>query len=227
MTTPCRLGLVLALAGVGGASAASLRIAAPSDGFLVAPGATLTVTVEADAGAYRQVVLIGQGPIGFSLALSAPPYRFTVQIPRRIKPRRYELTALGTIEPGKFDRAEPIHIQVEPADAPVECRVQPSVRMQLNPGERLSLRVVGVFPDGTEADLTESKWAAYRTDAPKVASVSNDGLVIANAPGNAQLRICGSVTCPSPSSPADRLERSNYDDAIHRAPAPTPPDPRL
>jgi hypothetical protein len=56
------------------------------------------------------VIVIGQQPFGFSEPLSAPPYQFTTQVPKRIDPRKYLLSADCFTTPGQ-DASDSITIQ--------------------------------------------------------------------------------------------------------------------
>jgi hypothetical protein len=80
----------------------------------------VTVVVDASpALAFREVLVGGEGPIGFSQALTAPPYRFSIGIPPDTRPRRYHLTADGFTEPGHGVSSEPVDILVERPDSPL------------------------------------------------------------------------------------------------------------
>jgi hypothetical protein len=76
----------------------SLRITSPADGTTAHPGELLTVTVDVSPpeGVFRSVYVVGVDPIGNSKErLTAPPYRFTIEIPNGITPGSYYLTAMG------------------------------------------------------------------------------------------------------------------------------------
>src|SRR5579864_7286671 len=79
----------------------SLRITSPAEGTVVRPGDSLTMTVEASPpGAFQLVFVGGSEPISYSKEkLTSPPYRFTIQIPSRIRPDKYALTAAGFTSP--------------------------------------------------------------------------------------------------------------------------------
>ncbi len=166
----------------------SLRITSPRDGAVVNPGQSLTVTVEASpTAAFKEVVIIGGDPIGFSQPLSAPPYRFTILIPKNITARQYLLTADGYTVPGKGVSAS-IRINVERADSPVSLDVYPS-SMHLSPGHKGFLSVSGKFSDGENVDLSKASRIVYTSDTPSVAAVQADGTVTAVASGVAKVEI--------------------------------------
>jgi hypothetical protein len=165
----------------------SLRITSPVEGTVVHPGESLTVKVEA-SGTFKMVILIGGDPIGFSVPLSAPPYEFTIRIPDRyhISPGRYPLTADGVIEPGKGVTSRSVTIEVEPADVRLTLKIQPRL-LRLSPGQTGHLSSFGVFPDDLTIDLTKSGQVSFRSSAPKVATVNDEGVVVAIAAGSAKI----------------------------------------
>jgi len=165
----------------------SLRITSPADGTVVHPGQPLKVRVEA-SGTFLQVIVIGGGRIGFSKPLLAPPYEFTMQIPDRISPGPYPLTADGATAPGQSTSSETITLMVEPADAPISLTIRPSL-LRLSAGDKGYLRVFGVFPDGKTIDLTPSTQASFTSDAPRIAEVdATRGIVSALAVGSAKIK---------------------------------------
>ena len=123
----------------------SLRITAPADESLARPGESLKVTVVA-SGKFQSVMVIAKDPIADAFPKSAPPYDFTVLIPKLIDPGRYLLTAVGTGTP-KGTMSKSITVIVEPTDTPMTLKVQPSV-LRLSIGDKGSLHVRGVFADG-------------------------------------------------------------------------------
>jgi hypothetical protein len=171
-------------------TAQTLKIAEPKDGTVVNPGQTITVVVEASPPlTFRAIIIVGTDVIGFSQNLFAPPYRFSMTIPPRARPRRYGLTADGTMEPGKGTTSQRVEILVERPDDPVSLSAETSVLGFERPGDQYSMRIVAAFPDGSSVDVSESSHITYQSDAPSVAAVDACGLVTAVAPGSAQITI--------------------------------------
>ena len=171
-------------------TAQTLKITEPKDGTLVHPGQTITVVVEASPPhAFQAMIIIGADPIGFSQVLTAPPYRFPVTIPPDARPRRYNLTADGTTEPGHGASSDPVEILVERSDSPLSLRAEPSVLYFENVGELCPVAAVGKFVDADWVDLRESSYVRYISDNPRVATVTRDGLVTAAGPGTARITI--------------------------------------
>jgi hypothetical protein len=162
----------------------SLRITSPAEGTVFHPGESIKVKVEA-SGTFKMVMVIGYDPLGGTFPLSAPPYEFTIQIPDRyhIAPGRYLLTADGFIEAGKSVASKSVGIKVEPADVRLKLKVKPSL-LRLSVGQRDQISSSGEFPDGMTIDLTKSQQVSFRSNAPKIATVNDDGVVVAIAAGS-------------------------------------------
>jgi hypothetical protein len=162
----------------------SLRITSPEEGTVFHPGESIKVKVEA-SGTFKMVMVIGWDPLGGTFPLSAPPYEFTIQIPDRyhITPGRYLLTADGFIEPGKSVASKSVVIKVEPADVHLKLEIKPSL-LRMSPGQRDQISSSGEFPDGMTIDLTKSGQVSFRSNAPKIATVNDDSIVVAVASGS-------------------------------------------
>ncbi len=168
--------------------AQTLRITSPADGTVVKPGETLAVTVAATGAAFRIVVLVGYDPIGTMEPLMAPPYKFSVPIPSTISPRRYSLTAIGSIRPDENVTSDPISIDVERPDPPVSITVEPSF-LRLEVGGRGYLRLIATYADTSEADIGQSTLTKCTSDSPDVATSTDDGRVLAIGPGSAKITV--------------------------------------
>jgi hypothetical protein len=171
-----------------------VRIASPKDGVVVAPGKSLTVTIEVSGTTYAQVLLIGHDPIGIVGALATPPYRFTITLPADITPGPYALTAIGVIKQGELDTSMPVDIDVESDSQPASWHVEPR-SLDMRPGDHAGLRVFARLANGSKVDMTFSTRTTYVSDAPKVVTVSH-GLVIAKGPGAAHIVVNGSMSIP-------------------------------
>ncbi len=165
-----------------------LQITSPAEGTVVNPGQTINITVSSSGPTFAQVIVIGQDPIGFSKVLMGPPYQFSIQIPSKIRPGRYTLTASGATARGQGAESDPISIDVEPADSPSKIRVEPS-SLSLPVGGRSGLRVIGKYSDGSTVDLSRSTQTTYMSESTSVATVTSEGLVTAVSPGSAQIII--------------------------------------
>lgn len=169
-----------------------LRIISPADGTVVSPGGSLAVTVEVNppTGAFQSVFVAVFEPIGYSKQiLSAPPYRFTLQIPSRTRPDKYPVTAVGFTGRDQVVMSDPIDILVERTDLPVRLRVSPTGGYDLLLDEKGYLEVTGEFADGTKTNLAHSSHVKYVSSAPAVATVDSLGGVTPVAPGSARVTV--------------------------------------
>lgn len=182
--------LLFVLAAIGPLSQAqTLQITSPADGTMVSPGQKLKVTVaESPSGAFRYVGVLGENPIGSGQAAKAPPYELLIQIPVRINPRRYGLTAAGIITPGHPIFSTPVAIDVERPDAPVRLDAEPT-QLWLGIGVEGRIRVIGRFSDDPDIDLTQSTLTEYSSSALDVATVDKYGRVTGVGFGSAKITI--------------------------------------
>jgi hypothetical protein len=168
----------------------TLRITEPKDGTVVNTGQVLTVVVDASPPfAFQEVIIVGPSAIGFSQTLRSPPYRFSLLIPLGTRPRRYSLFADGTTEPGKGAASDPVEIQVERPDRPLKLTAKPAVLDFMSVGHNDPITAVGQFADVGELDLRESTRIKYVSDNPRVAKVTQEGLVTATGPGSANVTL--------------------------------------
>jgi hypothetical protein len=170
----CSLGFGLGLLLIPQDALAGLRITAPADGTVVAPGETLTVTVAVDPGSrYRDVRVVGEliGLSGLAQAVPAPPYQFTFTMPADgIGPHR--LTAVGAIGPGRADFSAPVTIDLE-TPAVITRLSANRARVSFEyPGQQIPLVVTGTTEAGATLDLSHSSRTRYRSADRSVATVS-------------------------------------------------------
>jgi len=151
----------------------------------------VTVVVDASpALAFREILVGGEGPIGFSQALTAPPYRFSIGIPPGTRPRRYHLTADGFTEPGHGVSSEPVDILVERPDSPLSLTAEPSLLdLEHVGGQSSRIAAVGKFVDAQRVDVSESTYVGYVSDNLSVATVTGESWVTAVGPGSAKITI--------------------------------------
>jgi hypothetical protein len=170
-----------------------LEITSPRDGTVVAPGHVIGVAVSAPGALVTDVAIVGWDPIGFSGALASPPFQFDIEIPARITPGKYLLTAVGKAESGALVESEPVMIDVERPDLPQ--KIMTSWRqLDLTVGEQLSIGVTGSYADGSIVDLDKSTQITFASQNPKVATVTNEGFVTAVAAGSTEIVINGSLS---------------------------------
>jgi hypothetical protein len=169
------------------ASGQTLQITSPADGTVIHPGETFSVTVNSPDTAFQFVGLVGEGPIGFVALKPGVPAHFSLTIPADFNIcRKYLITAIGVIVPGKNADSQPIEIDVERPDLPIKLTaLMPKFYFQ-TPGGSLPIELIATFNDRRKLDVHESTRIAFSSSNPKIAKVSEDGIVTARSPGNAQ-----------------------------------------
>ncbi|HEY3835310.1 MAG TPA: Ig-like domain-containing protein [Bryobacteraceae bacterium] len=172
------------------AASSTLIVSAPAS---ASPGSSLAVAVTA-SGSFTQVLVQGQGPIGFSKVLTAPPYNFLLPIPGRTPSGIYSVTALGLSGGGQISSA-PITVSVERTDAPVQVDVVPTT-VRVPVGGRIPLTVIGTYADGSKLDITRSATTAFSMNSAGVAVVDSQGEITALSPGTARILVNNSFSVP-------------------------------
>lgn len=175
-----------------------LHILSPASGFVVHPGQTVAITVAADSSV-QKVILTGPAPLGTGqLGTGGPagivargqgeahPIQFRLTIPNAIQLGIYHVTAIGKTSAGTVE-SEPLTLDVERTDNPIRIWAEPSSIQFTHVGDRIPLRVLGAFADGTQSDLTRSSKTTFASADPSVASVGADGMVTAVGEGKASI----------------------------------------
>jgi hypothetical protein len=171
------------------AATPEVKITAPPDGTIVAPGGVLMVTVDATPFAFKSVFIAGKAT-GFTNAVATPPYRFAIRIPPDTDSGTDTLEAVGVIEPGNLIVSASLTIDVERPDTPRSLKTELSFwTFHRGVGDDTWLSVDGVFADGSIVDLTRSRFTSYRSASPAVASVGADGHVTAKGLGSTAITI--------------------------------------
>jgi hypothetical protein len=165
----------------------TLRITSPANGAVVRPGQTITVRVDASAGArFASVFVIGMEPIGSSGPIQSFPATVTLKIPESIECRTYGITAFG-ITTGGQEVIAPIQIDVERPDMP--ARLSSELR-EINfqaEAESHPIDLMAHFADGKMLSVRNSSKVTYRSANPEVATVDALGMVTAVAEGETQI----------------------------------------
>ena len=118
----------------------------------------------------------------------AQPFEFQVKIPSDIRPGPYRVTAIGSLAGGETV-SESLVLNVEKAEEPTRIWAKPSTILFSGAGERIPVRVLGAFGDGSQETLTKSSKTTYTSADPNVATVSADGLVTAVGPGKTSIQV--------------------------------------
>ena len=172
------------------AAAQSLQIVSPADGTVVRPGQVVTISVVTSGGNFDGVMLLGRDPFLPLEPLTAPPYRFSFQVPPDISPGEYVFTALGSTGPGQPHYSQPIALEVELPNTPVKLTVSPSVLIDMSVGDRGYLSdVEASFSDGSRRFVDKSKRIFFHSEDPGVITINSQGLYTAVAPGSTSISV--------------------------------------
>jgi hypothetical protein len=175
-----------------GAQQTRVHFVSPAAGTVVQPGQTVTIAVVADSSVAK-LALLGQHPLPVSQVVApglgvARPFEFQVRIPADIRPGPYRVTAIGSLAGGE-PVSESLVLNVEKAEEPTRIWAQPSTILFSAAGERIPVRVLGAFGDGSQEALTKSSKTTYTSANPNVATVTADGLVTAVGPGKTSIQV--------------------------------------
>lgn len=177
-----------------------LRIVSPSAGVVVRPGQIVTIAVSADSEV-QKLVLMGERPLGMARPTldnaagmlaqgrgEGHPLQFLLTIPTGTNPGTYHVIAMGRTPAGGIE-SEPLVLDVKRPDEPNRIWVEPSLIQFTNRGDQIPLRVLGVFADGSETELTNSRTTRFASTDPGVASVSTGGMVTAGRKGKTSILV--------------------------------------
>jgi hypothetical protein len=163
---------------------ASLQIAAPAAGTVVAPGQSIAVSLSSPAGTtFAAAFVVGEDPLPTSDAANAVPAQLTMAVPASIASRRYGLTAFGRTTTGITVQSETMLIDVERPDMPRSIAADmPSVSFRVT-GVRSPIALTAMFADGGSVDVTGSSRVSYVSANPAIVSVDANGVLMSAAPG--------------------------------------------
>ena len=177
-----------------------LRILSPASGLVVRPGQTVTITVSADS-AVQKLVLMGQHPLGMArLAFDGAagmvaqgqgeghPLQFLLTIPAAIQPGTYRVTAVGRTSGGAVE-SNALALDVERPDKPTRIWAEPSIIQFTHLGDQIPVRVLGVFADGSQAEMTRSSNTTFASADRRIASITAGGMVTALGEGKTSILV--------------------------------------
>jgi hypothetical protein len=177
-----------------------IHILSPSSGHVVRPGETLAIAVAADTSVQR-LALIGQHPLGMArIALGGATeivaqgqgeghsLQFLLTIPTAIQPGIYHVTAVGRVSDSQVE-SETLALDVEKTQEPTRIWAEPFIIQFTRLGDQIPLRVLGSFSDGSQVELTRSTKTKYASADPRVAAVTNAGLVTSIGVGKTSILV--------------------------------------
>ena len=165
----------------------TIRITSPAEGAIFHPGDTVPVSVSTSGAKFIMMSIEVGTPIDNSQVLTAPPYKFSLHIPRDITPGLYVMTASGVIAPGQGAESKGVSIDVERPDYPMTLNVEPITTIELKVGEEDVLSVVGKYKDGRTATLNGSTQIRFVSLTPKIVTVDKWGNVTAVGVGSTEI----------------------------------------
>lgn len=167
-------------------SMAQLQIASPTDGTVVNPGQSLSVTVASSGYTiFTNVGIVAQDPITSSDLANSLPAQFSVPIPTNIALRSYMLTAMGRSASGQSVQSDTILVDVERPDLPNSVAALLSSFSFQSLGEQVPIILTAKFSDGSVLDITESSYVTYASSDTTIATVNRHGMVTAVGAGSA------------------------------------------
>jgi hypothetical protein len=155
------LVLTACLAAVGAAANAqgtiALTIASPAENTVVAPGATVDVSVEARTGATLAGPIVIVSPLGtWDSSQPSLPAPIRITIPRRVASGRYPITAAGSSEVGARVSSKSVTIAVERDVMPASITTNmPKIHFSKKEDDS-PIQLVATFRDGTTAAVERS-----------------------------------------------------------------------
>jgi hypothetical protein len=181
-----------------------VHIISPPAGLVVRAGQTVAISVAADPSV-QKLAVIGQRPLGMArLAVGGAigivaesqgktpgeetPLQFVLTIPVATQPGIYRVTAVGRTGAGPVE-SDGLALDVERAEEPARIWAEPSILQFARVGDRIPLRVLGSFADGSQVELTRSSKTRFTSADSGIASITSDGLVTAVAEGKTAILV--------------------------------------
>jgi pimeloyl-ACP methyl ester carboxylesterase len=158
-----------------------LAIGPALDGTISAPGQTVHVVVQANAGvSVDRVLLVGPG-LGAEDPVS--PFEFDVVIPDDSL-GDFALSAVGVDGAGNLFTSNSVTLRIAATSALQSVDIIPGTVTFVNVGEATALSVLGSFDDGIVRSITgQTTGTIYSVSDPSIASVSPAGVVTAVSGG--------------------------------------------
>jgi hypothetical protein len=160
-----------------------IQIISPVNGWVVAPGQTITVAVSIKAGtSFVGGIQVIAENIGISEPKIDPPFEFSFTIPKDAIGQK-KITALGITGSDRGLLSQSVIIDIEPLTPLAQLSVSPTLISFGSVGEQIPLTVTGTFTDGSKLDITKSARTMYSSADITIATVSSYGLVTAVGAG--------------------------------------------
>jgi hypothetical protein len=171
----------------------SLRIVSPPNGTVVKPGDTIHVTVAA-VGDFTGVMVVGADPLSDSKGRTRPPWKFSIKVPKKdIDSGLSFITASGGLANGQSVDSDPIDIDVERPDPPLDIWTEPSF-LNVEIGRQNRFDVLGTYADDPSVDLTESTQTTLVSEDPNIAKVTPQHNILGVSAGKTRIIVDGRIS---------------------------------
>lgn len=170
-----------------------IAITSPRDGVVVHPGESVTVIVTVSPPeSLRMVAVFPEDSLKIKgdLVLSAPPYRFTFEVPKDIQVAgRYGMFASGLLAVNGSIDSDPIGIDVERSDPPLRLEEEFGSLTLGHVGESSTLLIYGTYADGSKVDLTHSSLTKYTSASQAIVKIDSHGRATAAGAGSTSITV--------------------------------------
>lgn len=183
------------------AAASALTLSSPTDGELVLPGQTVWLIIDPstpDEASVRTVNVLAPGAQGCDSMQPALPIQCQLIVPDGADdsplPSAIDIRVSVILENGN-ERRLSAHLKIAPTKALIALRGDPREPTLIfdSIGEQKTLAVWGLYADGIDRDVREqAKGTGYSVGDSTVASVREDGTVVATGPGETSITITNS-----------------------------------
>lgn len=194
--------VIFTLALFASASASALTLSSPADGELVLPGQTVWLIIDPstpDEVSIRAINVLAPGAQGCGNMQPALPIQCQLIIPDGADdspmPSAIDIRVSVFLENGN-ERRLSAHLKIAPTKALIALRGDPREPTLIfdSIGEKKTLAVWGLYADGIDRDLREqAKGTGYSVSDSTVASVREDGTVIATGTGETSITVTNST----------------------------------
>ncbi len=191
-----------------------LQITYPSNGSLFQEGQTYTITLSVDPSV-TNVSVFAQYPLPEPRPTSDPT-QFTWTLPMNIAPGPYSVGAVGMTPNGDVESG-PVRPDIERPDSPIHIQSEPLLLSFTSVGQKLPVRTVGTFSDGSVLDVSNSSSTFGKPGNRQIIAMSGRSIVSALAAGKTTLMmqsgsqspvyfaVAVSVPQPPPTEPAPAI----------------------
>jgi PKD repeat protein len=167
---------------IAAAPSTDLAIASPAAGQVVAPGAVVSVWVDAPATATGVTVAAP----GQFVRASGPPWVAAIRIPDTAN-GPWPLVAAANVA-GILNVSGTVTLAASPTGAPARLTVDP-LQLYAGAGGTAQVTVFGVFPDGVARNVTNGSGTTYESLDPSIATVDANGRITGLRPGMTSIRV--------------------------------------